>query len=180
MQSKESKINWKLPLYGAAGFGLGFALFLAAAFELKLMGIYNLAIGAVLIALFSGIGGAILGFALEDRKKIFYLSVACAVGFALGLVIGLAAVYLTKFSDILGSFIMGAFGGAAIGIALKDKKKIIYLSLAGAAGFCIGFLIADLILYPVTDLIGNLIAGAGIGAVGGWMLGLAIDCNAND
>lgn len=178
MQNKESKINWKIPLYGALGFGIGFALFLAFAFALR--EIYNIATGVVLIALFSAFGGALLGLALNDRRKILYLSIACAAGFASGLVTGLAVIHLMKIADALGGFIMGAFGGAAVGIVLKDRKNIIYLSLAGAVGFCTGFFITDLILYPVTDLAGNLIAGAGIGAVGGWTLGLAVSFRAND
>ncbi|ODS42690.1 MAG: hypothetical protein MSIBF_05150 [Candidatus Altiarchaeales archaeon IMC4] len=123
------------------------------------------------------IGGAALGIAFGDKKKILCLSLAGAIGFLIGFAIGniieYAIIGLVGF--FLNFVIIGATLGAALGIALWDKKKILYLSLAGAIGGAIGAILQTILSYaikdittfpiwlPISDLIPSAIGGATIG-----------------
>ncbi|ODS41072.1 MAG: hypothetical protein A7315_07070 [Candidatus Altiarchaeales archaeon WOR_SM1_79] len=153
MPNKRSGFNWKLPLYGAMGFGTGFTggifAMIVALFGLSsVLGttneslhdpvfIISFAIGG---ALGIGIVGAALGWALNDKKKIIYLACAGAIGGALGALGFLGppsegldedAIRLTVIYTIWSATGL-AIWGAALGWALNDKKKIIYLACAGA------------------------------------------------
>lgn len=104
-----------------------------------------------------------------------------ALGFTIGFVVGFAIVEVIGFTICkyvgisIGIFIMnevygaiiGAIGGAALGLALKDKKKTLYLALAGAIGFAIAFVIG----FFFTNLIIRTFI---IGAIVGAALGLAL------
>jgi hypothetical protein len=96
---------------------------------------------------------------------------------------------------ILRGTIVGGIGGAALGLAFKDKIHAIYFSLTGAIGFAIAFaLVISLDPSSVPDLGRTIIrlmggprylssfetslahglgAGAIVGAIGGLILGLA-------
>lgn len=65
---------------------------------------------------------------------------------------------------IFRGIMVGAIGGAALGLAFKDKKQALHFSLAGAIGFAIAFALAI-----------SLGSGEGaiVGAIGGLGLGLA-------
>ena len=73
----------------------------------------------------------------------------------------------------------GALGGAALGLALRDRRKIIGLALAGALGFWIGLVIANYLqhwlefgwlLLPVIKFsLQGIIGGASLGAVLGYL-----------
>jgi len=149
---KEARFNWRLPLFGAAGFGVGFALRCAIMATL-----YNLAQRGF-VDVFPGTG------------------VGPEVGVARGIVVG-------------------AIGGAGLGLAFKDKIHAVYFSLAGAIGFAIAFALVislDPRVVPdvgrgimrlmgepkalsefETPLAHGLGAGVILGAVGGMVLGLA-------
>lgn len=143
--------NWKLPIWGAIGFGIGFAVMGAIMFT-----IYNIAQNA-----FSEISGH-------------------RVGIGVG---------------VLRGIVVGGVGGACLGLALKDKTRAYYYSLAGAIGFGIafavvisidsflvsqiGWAIIDFMGGPVgflsfeAELAGGLGIGTIVGAIGGSILGLA-------
>jgi hypothetical protein len=151
-QNEKPKFNWLLPLYGAIGFGIGFALMGAI-----MLTIYNIAqnsfarafnevkvgidVGALRGIVVGGIGGAGLGLALKDKMRAYYYSLAGAIGFgiAFALVISVDSFGLTN----IGWTIIGLMGGPA------------------------GYLSFE------TQLARGLGIGSTIGAIGGLALGLA-------
>jgi len=60
--------------------------------------------------------------------------VLSAVGFGLG-----SGIFGAE--PILSYFATGALGGAALGLVLGDRRKVITLALAGLVGFSVGFFI---------------------------------------
>ncbi len=168
MQNKESKFNWKLPLFGAVGFGVGIIIGGIIAYSLfKNFIVLN----AMPSSIMGAIGGAALGLALKDKKKVLYLACAGAIGFAIGEAIGLT------FKGAMPYSIIGAIGGAALGLALKDKKKVLYLACAGAIGFAVSHVINatvqfqigyttefwEVIMVIITGILGYAIAGFTLG-----------------
>ncbi|ODS39721.1 MAG: hypothetical protein A7315_10645 [Candidatus Altiarchaeales archaeon WOR_SM1_79] len=198
MQNKESKFNWKLPLYGAVGFSAGGSI--CGAFENAVRGdILPAALGVIGFAILGAIGGAVLGLALKDKKNALYLSCAGAAGFAaggvikftawffiilgIGIVIGLASGFNTK-STLVGiivnaalggvfGLLIGGMGGAALGLALKDKKSALFLSCAGAVGFALGGAIGFAVGYASQNM-SYIITHTVMGAIGGAALGLTL------
>jgi hypothetical protein len=67
-------------------------------------------------------------------------------------------------------FFAGACGGAGLGLALKSWKRVAALALAGAVGFGVG----NLFFFALAFLFGFPLVGAGMGALGGLILGLAL------
>ncbi|ODS42091.1 MAG: hypothetical protein MSIBF_01750 [Candidatus Altiarchaeales archaeon IMC4] len=73
--------------------------------------------------------------------------------------------------------IWGAIGGAVLGLALKDKRKILYLSCAGGIGFIIaevlGVMVGGIITYsimgPIVMAFGGVIVNI-LGATTGYNL----------
>ena len=72
----------------------------------------------------------------------------------------------------------GALGGAALGLALRDKREIIGLALAGALGFLIGSMIATYLHYwlgfgflltVIMFSLQGIIGGASLGAALGYL-----------
>jgi hypothetical protein len=70
----------------------------------------------------------------------------------------------------LSRFFAGACGGAGLGLALKSWKRVAALALAGAVGFGVG----NLFFFALAFLLGIPLVGAGMGALGGLILGLAL------
>lgn len=145
------KFNWNLPILGAIGFGIGFAVMGAI-----MLTIYNIAQNA-----FSGVSGH-------------------SVGAEMGLFRGI---------------VVGGVGGAGLGLALRDKMRVVYFSVAGAIGFGVAFALVTSvdsfqiseIGWAIISLMGGpagylsleagLAQGLGIGTIigafGGLALGLA-------
>jgi len=181
MENIKPKINWRIPLYGAIGFIIGeiivdlISLFLEISritvntIELSMKYI----ITSVITSAIKGfIGSTALGLALKDKKKILYLALAGAIGFAIGAIFYITIIKLISNTNaflaiVLGSSIAGAIGSTALGLALKDKKKILYLALAGAIGFAIAGIIRCTIGMGVIGLIVR-------NAIVGILLGLAL------
>ena len=67
-------------------------------------------------------------------------------------------------------FVAGACGGAALGLALRSRKRVVALAVAGAVGFGVAYFI----FFVLAFLFGFSQVGVGIGALGGLMLGLAL------
>jgi hypothetical protein len=70
----------------------------------------------------------------------------------------------------LSRFFAGACGGAGLGLALKSWKRVAALALAGAVGFGVG----NLFFFALAFLFDIPLVGAGMGALGGLILGLAL------
>jgi hypothetical protein len=149
---KEAGFNWRLPLFGAAGFGVGFALRCAI-----MATMYNLAqnsfadvvpgtgvgpeVGVLRGIIVGAIGGAALGLAFKDKIRAVYFSLAGALGFAVAfaLVISIDPGVVPD----LGRAIIRLMGG-------PTTLSMFETALAHGLG-----------------------AGAIVGAVGGSVLGLA-------
>ncbi|MBI3242854.1 MAG: hypothetical protein HYZ49_11225 [Chloroflexi bacterium] len=186
-------------LWGAIGFGVGFAL-VGAIFEAIYLNIPDfdagLKIGALLYALAGGIGGALLGFASKSRNKIGLFSLAGALGCGLGYygAFSFYSVYveprmaLSNFLafaivDSMRYAIIGAFIGVSLGSIQKNWGQAAWLALAGAGGFGLGYLTLISISYVIgplreldiiTLMIIFSISNAIIGICGGATLGLAL------
>ncbi len=132
MQNKESKFNWKLPLFGAVGFGVGIIIGGIIAYSLfKNFIVLN----AMPSSIMGAIGGAALGLALKDKKKVLYLACAGAIGFAVSHVINATVQfqigYTTEFWEVIMVIITGILGYAIAGFTLgltlaylEKKEKV--------------------------------------------------------
>jgi hypothetical protein len=67
-------------------------------------------------------------------------------------------------------FIAGACGGAGLGLALRSWKRVAALALAGSVGFGVG----NFFFFVLAFLFGFPLAGTGMGALGGLLIGLAL------
>ncbi len=90
---------------------------------------------------------------------------------AAGFGVGFAMVAITE--GRLGYSAAGALGGVALGMAWKDMKTAIALTVASAVGFGIGVLIW-FITMSALEFRSQLFVGVVEGAVGGAALGLAL------
>jgi NhaP-type Na+/H+ and K+/H+ antiporter len=105
------------------------------------------------------------GLALGRSKKA--LAIFCCIGFIAG---NFLAFPISWDNYKLGFAIEGAIGGASLGLALKNIRKVIGLAIAGALGLPLGWLIADYIpgdstvLYLVWSSLPGIIIGALLGA----------------
>jgi len=108
-----------------------------------------------------------------ERKSISAFTLWGALGFGIGGALG-GAIWVAFDAPCFGFAIMGAVGGASLGLVLNDGKTAGLLALAGAIGFGIGFLTGFFILLLIWQPIhtqGVLIGAIG-GAVGGASLGI--------
>lgn len=119
--------------------------------------------------------------------QILKSTILGAAGFGLGGLIGAA---LFSGALMLVPVFMGAFGGIALGISLKQtKRQLAVLAFWGASGFIIAYYIVILPLYILFNPFGigsfgdrfgtetwhMLFLGAAIGAGTGTALGMALD-----
>jgi hypothetical protein len=151
-QNKEEGFNWKLPLFGAIGFGISFALMNAI-----MLTIYNIAKNrvadvfpgtgvapgeSIFIGIIVGaIGGGAMGLAFKDKMLAFHFSLTGAMGFAIAFSVAISLIP-SAVSDL----------GEAI------------IRLMGGSGYLSSF---------EFSLARGLGAGAIIGSIGGLGLGLA-------
>jgi len=151
-ENQEEGFNWMLPLFGAIGFGVGFALTCAISATM-----YNIVQNAwvdvypgtgvgpdvgVLRGIIVGlIGGAALGLAFDGKMHAVYFSFTGAIGFAIAFALVISLDPMT----------VPDLGGAII-------------RFMGGPEFLSSFEIA---------LAHGLGAGAIVGAIGGLVLGLA-------
>lgn len=127
----------------------------------------------------------------HDMKKfkmhILKSTILGAAGFGMG---GLIGAELFSGALMLVPVFMGAFGGVALGISLKQtKKQLAVLAFWGASGFIIAYFAAILPLYvlftasgiaSIGDGFGSeawhmFLSGVAIGAGTGAALGIALD-----
>jgi len=174
-------------LLGAVGFGIGGAIVWAALSlrwlpETVILPLLGIGIGGV-------IGGASLGLALKDRIKTVALALLGALGFTYGISVAfiLAFIGLLVPQSELGSLVAmgllaGAIGGASLGLALWDWKRVTTLAMAGAVGLSAGAIVGEfcrrvifggsflldnsaetMIVFAVTGIIAGALLGATLG-----------------
>ena len=169
-------------LFGATGFGIGGAIAGASwpllPFTFGASGLLVIPAGAV--------GGASLGLAMRDRRKIIALALLGALGFTVGSFVALIVAFVglvpsSESGAIEGmgagaaGVLGGAVGGASLGLAFWDWRRISILTLAGAVGLGVG-LIAQFFLRETLEVgmtAGDLLLSAA-GVIGGASLGAAL------
>jgi hypothetical protein len=155
---KEDRINLlKYMLVGAVGFGIG------SLFPFNFYPVTGYAYPNVIeLVIFGAIGGISLGILSRNTKKMLYLALLGAVGIPIGFVLSFVFLYtlalLTRnlalaffINFMLGGLITGAF----YGIALRNRKKIRRLAIAGGFGFAFGALlvfVVSIIIYGISDV----------------------------
>ena len=111
----------------------------------------------------------------NKNTKIPVFVLSGMIGFGIGGAIG-GAIWVAFDAPHLGFAILGAAGGASLGVASQGWKKAWVLALACAIGFDIGFLIGFFIPLAVWEPIHGqgLLIGAIGGATGGASIGIAL------
>jgi hypothetical protein len=101
---------------------------------------------------------------MREAMHMMRFTLLGAVGFGIGVAIG------TSLAG-LGTLLGGPVGGAALGLALKDFRRAVFMALLGALGLFLGVSIALMVgsyfSYPVMP------TAAFVGAILGAALGLA-------
>jgi hypothetical protein len=182
-------------VFGAIGFGIGWAV----------AGFLNSALIAITHPMFSpgpgqqplpwwvswpsqlayffggACGGAGLGLALGNWKRVAALTVAGFLAFGVGNFILFVLAFLFGFP--LMSVVSGAFGGLILGVALADWRGVLLLGLAGMVGFGVGGAIATALGMPPLAFDWEqpplwlglyVLVQAMVGIIGGASLGVAL------
>jgi hypothetical protein len=187
-------------IYGAVGFGIGWALLGAFGGGFPLAGGVGLVLGG---AIFSGdlpalllytpvlslggaFGGAGLGLAFKDFRRVVILAVLGAVGFFIGSFIVVSLFFSLSFVqagygllEALSAAALGLVVGALLSLSLRSFRGTGVLALMGLVGFGIGGLIAAALqgfpLQPSESVIPvqSAVFGAVEGIIGGASLGAA-------
>lgn len=178
---------------GAVGFGIGGAIAASLVIDPFAPSLHALLLFLLGLLIIGTLGGGSLGLGLKDWRKAALLALGGAVGFGfgffvalIGLIIALSlggpyihwpASFYIEYG-LLGAF-TGAVGGAVLGIALRNRRSILILALAGFVGFGIG----DMVGLPgIVEALQDLLAGerynpglfAITQAIGGASLGAAL------
>jgi hypothetical protein len=108
-------------------------------------------------------------------RRIVEVALWGAGGFGVGGAIG-GVAWVALDAPQLGFPILGAIGGASLGVALKDGKRAMLLALAGAIGIGIGFLTGFFTVLTIWEPVHveGLFLGAVGGSLGGAAFGLAL------
>jgi hypothetical protein len=161
----------RFALLGAVGFGVGGATSSFIVFYLP--GQVALPLALLIVG---AVGGASLGLALKDFRRVVILAGLGALSLFIGLFAGLILGSFFNFSEVLIAAMVGAVVGASLGLALGDWRTIVALAVAGAVGFGIGSLPADALRFsiPLLRQLGEGGSIAIIGTIGGASLGAAL------
>ena len=167
--------------FGAGGFGTGGAM---AGIAWPLLPVTSGA-SALLVVLGGAIGGASLGLAMRDRRKAVTLAVLGTVGFGAGSVAAVILGFMgflpatesgatNAMGAVASGILVGSVGAAALGVVLRDPRKIVLFTLAGAIAFGVGMLIKFSLEHALRLGVAEdaLLAAAGI--VGGGVLGATL------
>ena len=84
------------------------------------------------------LGGASLGLALKDWRKVAILALLGALGLAVGVFATLTVAALFSYSPLLLGALVGVVVGASLGAAFLDWRTVLGLAVAGAVGFGVG------------------------------------------
>ncbi len=189
---------------GAVGFGIGWTLFGAFGGGFPLAGGVGTVLGG---AIFSGdlpalllytpvlslggaCGGAALGLAFKDFRRVAILAVLGAAGFFVGSFIVVGLFFSLTFLqvglgslEVLSASALGLVVGALLGLPLRSFRGTVVLALAGLVGFGMGGVLAAALqgfpLHPSEDFpslrsaafgaVEGIIGGASLGAVLGYL-----------
>jgi hypothetical protein len=184
---REDTINLvKYMLVGAVGFGIG-SLFPFNFYPVRGYAYPNI----VEMLIFGAIGGISLGVMSKNTKKMLYLVLLGAIGISIGFIISFIFLYpiaLLTRNFILAFFINFTLGGLVTGtfygIALRNRKKIWRMAIAGGFGFAFGALFVFMtssIIYGIRDMpllfgVGGTSAYLIFGTITGMFLGLGMYC----
>jgi hypothetical protein len=148
---------------GAVGFGMGGAI-----------GTFLFPFG---ILLGGAVGGASLGLALRDFRRVVILAGLGALGLLMGVFAGLTlGAGFFNYASVPIAAIVGAVVGALLGAAFRDWRTIVALAVAGAVGFGVGYWLIQF-MRASTPILRQLGEGGSIvitGIIGGATLGAAL------
>jgi hypothetical protein len=175
-------------IFGAVGFGIGWAIAGTMLGAVGVDGGFAFATGAFFFMgtfpayVFGGaIGGASLGLALKNRRKVADLALMSAVGMFFGSIIAFAIGLFVSNGEYaplraVGEAALGMALGAGIGLALGSWRATAISALAGFVGFGIGAMIATTLLgsQPPPALWQDVLVQAIEGLIGGASLGAAL------
>jgi len=153
-------------ILGAVGFGIGGAI-----------GAFLFPFG---ILLGGAVGGASLGLALQDSRRVMILAGLGALGLLVGVFAALTlGAGFFNYAEVPITAIVGAVVGASLGAAFRDWRTILGLAVAGAVGFTVGYLAGEFLRFarPITGLVGQVGEVGSItvaGLVGGASLGMVL------
>jgi hypothetical protein len=191
----------RLVIYGAVGFGIAGALLGALGGGFPLAGGVGLVLGGAifsgdlpalllytpLLSLGGAFGGAVLGLAFKDFRRVVILAVLGALGFFVGSFIVVGLFFSLSFVragygliEALSAASLGLVIGAVLGLSLRSFRGTGVLALMGLVGFGIGGLITAALqgfpLQPSESVIPVQSAafGAVEGIIGGAFLGAAL------
>ena len=170
----------RFALWGAVGFCVGGAIAGAITSD------SNTFLGFAILGIF---GGASLGLVLKGWKGAVLLAIAGGAGFVVGtflsVIIGMGLglmlpepvdeIYIIVTPFVMGA-IIGAVGGIALGMALKDWRGVGLLALVGAVGFGIAAQINQSLLLNLltTRILSTVVPLTIWGLIGGACLGAAL------
>ena len=148
---------------GAVGFGMGGAI-----------GTFLFPFG---ILLGGAVGGAALGLALRDFRRVGILAGLGALGLLVGVfaALTLGAGFL-NYAAVPIAAIVGAVVAALLGAAFRDWRTILVLAVAGAVGFGAGYWLIQFMRVSI-PILRQLGEGGSIvitGIIGGASLGAAL------
>jgi hypothetical protein len=151
-------------LLGAVGFGVGGAIggFSALVpFPIPL---------TLTLPVAGAVGGASLGLALKDWRRVVFLAVLGALGLTVGVFAGLILGSFFSYPEAPTGALVGAVVGALLGVAFLDWRTIVALAVSGGVGFGVG-LLAGTSLVIGYDRMGAIVV---TGIIGGASLGAAL------
>ena len=127
------------------------------------------------------LGGASLGLALKDFRRVVILALLGALGLFVGAFAGLTLGSFFNYPEVPIAAFVGAVIGASLGVAFRDRTTVLALAVAGAVGFSVGTLPADFLRFSIPMIrqrgeagsiaITGTIGGAFLGAVLGYLEG---------
>jgi hypothetical protein len=161
--------------FGAVGFGIGGAI--SGPLLMFLPGLVPGLVGLPLTLFVGGaVGGAGLGLALREWRRVVILAVLGAVGLTVGVMAALILGSFINYSEVPIRVMVGAVVGTSLGVAFLDWRTILALAVAGAVGFGIGSLPADFVRFsiPILRQLGEAGSYAITGIIGGASLGAAL------
>jgi len=189
-------------IYGAGGFGIAWAVLGVFGGGFPLAGGVGLVLGG---AIFSGdlpalllytpvlslggaCGGAALGLAFKNFRRVVVLAVLGAAGFFVGSFVAIGLFFYLAFAmqagygllEALSAVALGTVVGALLGLSTRGFKSTVVLALTGLVGFGMGGVLAAALqgfpLHPSEDFpsLPSAAFGSVEGIFGGASLGAAL------
>lgn len=177
-------LNWMLPVLGALGFGIGFALSCAIGWTTLdvLRNEYAFVFpgtevgpghGVIRGLIAGAAGGAGLGLAYMDLKRVLHFSLAGAFGFAVALGFVLTVnVGAIPGGGLATGLLVGILGGFILSFGLPQPGMLpaVWLGISGGVWFAIAFAVESALFNGDVCASWN---GWG-GGIGGAVLGLSL------